>query len=108
MVTSVIIVLRYWTFPKKTKQIKHKGDKMYFPANVSKRLIKTGRIDFNYNKASLFKKYEVGYWDLYQDVNNLTNTPLSGPYKIFRPIFKTSKYDKALRKLNKLKISTSL
>ncbi len=81
---------------------------MYFPANISKRLVKTGRIDFNYNKTNFFKKYEVGYWDLYQDVNNLTNTPLGGPYKVFRPVFKTSNYDKALRKLNKLKITSAV
>lgn len=76
---------------------------MLFPMNVSQQLVKTGRLEFNFNNNSFFKKYEIGYWELFQDINNSTRQPVSGPYKVFRPIYKTSTYEKALKKLYKLK-----
>lgn len=79
---------------------------MYFPLNVSKQLIKSGRLELNYNQGRFFKKYELGYWELYQDINNATRTPVNGPYKIFRPIFRTSNYTKAVRKLDKLNVKS--
>jgi hypothetical protein len=72
---------------------------MYFQLNVSKQLVKSGGLRLNYNKYSLFKKYELGYLDIVQDIDNTTGCTVSSPYSIFRPIFKTSNYDKAVKKL---------
>lgn len=79
---------------------------MYSPLNVSKQLVKSGRLELNYNQSRFFKKYELGYWELYQDINNSTRNPVNGPYRIFRPIFRTSDYKKAVRKLDKLNIKS--
>lgn len=75
---------------------------MYFQANVSQQLVKTGKVEFNYNKNRFFKKYEVGYWEIYQDFNNITRNPINGPYRVFRPVYRTSTYQKAVHKLEKL------
>lgn len=71
--------------------------------NVSRKLIKSGILELNYNNKVFLKKYELGYWDTVQDIYNDTKMPASGYYKVFRAIYKTSNYKKAMIKLNKLK-----
>lgn len=75
---------------------------MIFPLNVSRQLVKSGSLELNYNPKNR-KKYELGYWDTVQDISNSTNKPISGYYRTFRPIYKTSDYQKAVLELNSLK-----
>jgi len=75
---------------------------MYLSNNISRQLIKTGGISLKYNESNFFKKYEIGYWELFQDINNETNNPVSGPYQVFRPVYKFKTHDKALRKMQKI------
>ncbi len=74
---------------------------MYLSNNVSRQLIKTGGISLKYNKSNFLKKYEIGYWELFQDINNETNNPVSGPYQVFRSIYKAKTYEKAINKMKK-------
>lgn len=72
---------------------------------VSKKLVKSGSLGMKYNTANFLKKYELGYWDTVLDFNETKQVAVSGPYQIFRPVYKTSNYEKAKRKLNKLTLS---
>lgn len=76
---------------------------MYFPSNISKQLLKSGGIELNYNEGRFFKKYELGYWEVFQNIHNSTRTFISCPYREFRPIYSTSNYNKAANKLEKIK-----
>lgn len=69
--------------------------------NISRKLIKSGILELNYNNKVFLKKYELGYWDTVQDIYNDTKQPASGFYLIFRPIYKTSSYKKAIKQYEK-------
>lgn len=76
--------------------------------NITKQLLKTGRLEMNYNEKSFRKKYELGFWEVYQDVDTVSKNIISGPYKVFRPIYKTGTLDKLNSKLEKLTAQSSL
>jgi len=75
---------------------------MYFQTNISKQLVRSGRLETYYNTANLFKKYELGFWEIYQDINTITREPVSSPYRVFRTIFSTSNPQKMASKFAKL------
>lgn len=70
--------------------------------NIVRKLIKSGKLGVHYNNTKFFKKYEVGYWDTILDLNVATQTPISGPYQVFRPIYSSSKIEKVQRKFEKM------
>lgn len=67
--------------------------------STSRQLIKTSKLKIKYNPSPFSKKYEVGYLDTFQDIDNKTKQPVSFIYSIFRAIYKTNDYDKAREKI---------
>jgi hypothetical protein len=76
--------------------------------SITKQLLKTGRLEMNYNEKNFRKKYELGFWEVYQDVHSVSKNIISGPYRVFRPIYKTGTLDKLNSKLEKLTAQSSL
>lgn len=70
--------------------------------NITKQLLKTGRLEMHYNEQNFRKKYELGFWEVYQDIHNESRNIISGPYRVFRPIYRTSNPAKLSAKLEKL------
>jgi hypothetical protein len=75
---------------------------------VTKQLIRTGRLEMHYNASNFRKKYELGFWDVYQDVHNGSQNVISGPYRVFRPIYRTGTPSKLSTKFAKLTAKSSL
>lgn len=76
---------------------------MFLNPLIVKRLVKSGNLEFRYNPENFLYKYEVGYMETVQDVHNITNRPISGPYKSFRPILRLRNYERAIKEFTKLK-----
>lgn len=74
---------------------------------VTKQLLKTGRLEMNYNEKNFRKKYELGFWEVYQDVHDMSKNVISGPYRVFRPIYRTGNPAKLSSKFAKLTASSS-
>lgn len=75
---------------------------MLLQPHVNRNLVRTGQLAIRYNSQKLFKKYELGYWEIFQDVA-LNQEIINGPYQVFRPIYSSSKLDKVTRKYDKRK-----
>lgn len=75
---------------------------------VTRQLVKTGRLEMHYNEKNFRKKYELGFWEVYQDVSNISKAIISGPYRVFRPIYRTGNLEKLTSKLQKLTSQSSL
>lgn len=75
---------------------------MYYNQAISTRIVKSGVLEYRYNPDNFIYKYELGYMETVQDINNFNNQPVSGPYRMFRSIMSFRTYDKAVKEFTKL------
>ena len=75
---------------------------MYYNPAIVKRIVKSGVLEYRYNPDNFIYKYELGYMETVQDVNNFNNQPVSGPYKMFRPIMSFRNHEKAMKEFTKI------